>query len=273
MASTISKLKMDLDFDSTSINQIHLVLFGFQDAVNKVLRNHLIRPHWMFAMDNIIRRAVQAAVTILIPELRAHFEPASETEGGDKDTDEVEDSYQPTEQNGSEDPAVTSGFSTLSSVVSHDAQQQLSLELGRLKQETLRLLENLIQKEKEYQTLLRQSLEQKTQELRLLRLKLKPEESQWSTTTSRENADPELTNWLKQQGADLDAIKKFAEEDYTLSAVLNDITKDDLRYLQLRGGLLCRIWNAILNHRQTSSKTSVQKVNASDGERVRVINK
>lgn len=34
MASTISKLKMDLDFDSTSINQIHLVLFGFQDAVS-----------------------------------------------------------------------------------------------------------------------------------------------------------------------------------------------------------------------------------------------
>ncbi|KAG3271758.1 hypothetical protein H1C71_029988, partial [Ictidomys tridecemlineatus] len=67
MASTISKLKVDLDFDSSSINQIHLVLFGFQDAVNKILRNHLIRPHWMFAMDNIIRRAVQAAITILIP--------------------------------------------------------------------------------------------------------------------------------------------------------------------------------------------------------------
>lgn len=33
MASTISKLKIELDFDSTSINQIHLVLFGFQDAV------------------------------------------------------------------------------------------------------------------------------------------------------------------------------------------------------------------------------------------------
>lgn len=33
-ASTISKLKVDLDFDSSSINQIHLVLFGFQDAVS-----------------------------------------------------------------------------------------------------------------------------------------------------------------------------------------------------------------------------------------------
>uniref|UniRef100_A0A8C9NNF1 mitogen-activated protein kinase kinase kinase n=1 Tax=Serinus canaria TaxID=9135 RepID=A0A8C9NNF1_SERCA len=174
MASTISKLKMDLDFDSTSINQIHLVLFGFQDAVNKVLRNHLIRPHWMFAMDNIIRRAVQAAVTILIPELRTHFEPASEAEGGDKDADEMEQSFQPSEQNGAEDAAITSGVSSLSSEVSHKAQQQLSHELSRLKQDTLRLLENLVQKEKEYQTLLRQSLEQKTQELQLLQLKLKP---------------------------------------------------------------------------------------------------
>uniref|UniRef100_A0A669Q070 mitogen-activated protein kinase kinase kinase n=1 Tax=Phasianus colchicus TaxID=9054 RepID=A0A669Q070_PHACC len=234
MASTISKLKMDLDFDSTSINQIHLVLFGFQDAVNKVLRNHLIRPHWMFAMDNIIRRAVQAAVTILIPELRAHFEPASETEGGDKDCDEVEESFRPSEQNGTEDAAVTSGVSTLSSVVSHEAQQQLSLELGRLKQETIRLLEKLVQKEKEYQTLLQQSLEQKTQELHLLQLRLKPRDWQWPASTLNENADPELTNWLKQQGADPDTIRRFAEEDYTLSTVLNDITKDDLRCLQLR---------------------------------------
>uniref|UniRef100_A0A8C3RN78 mitogen-activated protein kinase kinase kinase n=1 Tax=Chelydra serpentina TaxID=8475 RepID=A0A8C3RN78_CHESE len=137
MASTISKLKVDLDFDSTSINQIHLVLFGFQDAVNKVLRNHLIRPHWMFAMDNIIRRAVQAAVTILIPELQAHFEPASETEGVDKDADEVEDECHSMEQNGNEEPVVTSGVSTLSSVVSHESQQQhLNLQLAKLKQET-----------------------------------------------------------------------------------------------------------------------------------------
>uniref|UniRef100_A0A8C3RQ46 mitogen-activated protein kinase kinase kinase n=1 Tax=Chelydra serpentina TaxID=8475 RepID=A0A8C3RQ46_CHESE len=175
MASTISKLKVDLDFDSTSINQIHLVLFGFQDAVNKVLRNHLIRPHWMFAMDNIIRRAVQAAVTILIPELQAHFEPASETEGVDKDADEVEDECHSMEQNGNEEPVVTSGVSTLSSVVSHESQQQhLNLQLAKLKQETSRLLEVLVQKEREHQTLLRQTLEQKTQELHLLQLQSKP---------------------------------------------------------------------------------------------------
>ncbi|XP_026505584.1 mitogen-activated protein kinase kinase kinase 15-like [Terrapene carolina triunguis] len=257
MASTISKLKVDLDFDSTSINQIHLVLFGFQDAVNKVLRNHLIRPHWMFAMDNIIRRAVQAAVTILIPELQAHFEPASETEGVEKDADEVEDDCHPMEQNGNEEPVVTSGVSTLSSVVSHESQQQhLNLQLAKLKQETNRLLEVLVQKEREYQTLLRQTLEQKTQELHLLQLQSKPAEFQRPPGAPVQNVDQELLDWLRQQGADSDAIERFAEEDYTLNDVLNDITKDDLRYLRLRGGLLCRIWNAILNHRKMANKPS-----------------
>ncbi|CAM4403387.1 unnamed protein product [Caretta caretta] len=257
MASTISKLKMDLDFDSTSINQIHLVLFGFQDAVNKVLRNHLIRPHWMFAMDNIIRRAVQAAVTILIPELQAHFEPASETEGVEKDADEVEDDCHPVEQNGNEEPVVTAGVSTLGSVVSHESQQQhLNLQLAKLKQETNRLLEVLVQKESEYQTLLRQTLEQKTQELHLLQLQSKPTEFQRPPGAPLQNVDQELLDWLRQQGADSDAIERFAEEDYALNDVLNSITKDDLRYLRLRGGLLCRIWNAILNHRKMANKPS-----------------
>uniref|UniRef100_A0A671QR96 Mitogen-activated protein kinase kinase kinase 15-like n=1 Tax=Sinocyclocheilus anshuiensis TaxID=1608454 RepID=A0A671QR96_9TELE len=136
MAMTISKLKLDLDFDSTSINQIQLVLFGFQDSVNKVLRNHHIKPHWMFAMDNIIRRAVQAAVTILIPELLTHFGPASESEGADKDADEVDEEddgdFGSVARTTQEDQALTSGVSTLSSVISHEVQRPQH-PLGKLK--------------------------------------------------------------------------------------------------------------------------------------------
>lgn len=40
MADTISKLKLDLDFDSNSINQIQLVLFGFQDSVSTHTQAH-----------------------------------------------------------------------------------------------------------------------------------------------------------------------------------------------------------------------------------------
>uniref|UniRef100_G1RFK1 Mitogen-activated protein kinase kinase kinase 15 n=1 Tax=Nomascus leucogenys TaxID=61853 RepID=G1RFK1_NOMLE len=243
MATTISKLKVDLDFDSSSISQIHLVLFGFQDAVNKILRNHLIRPHWMFAMDNIIRRAVQAAVTILIPELRAHFEPTCETEGVDKDMDEAEEGYPPAAGPGQE---------------AQPHQQHLSLQLGELRQETNRLLEHLVEKEREYQNLLRQTLEQKTQELYHLQLKLK---SNCITENPAgpygQRTDKELIDWLRLQGADAKTIEKIVEEGYTLSDILNEITKEDLRYLRLRGGLLCRLWSAVSQYRraQEASET------------------
>ncbi|KAI6049377.1 MAP3K15 [Marmota monax] len=260
MASTISKLKVDLDFDSSSINQIHLVLFGFQDAVNKILRNHLIRPHWMFAMDNIIRRAVQAAITILIPELRAHFEPTSETEGVDKDTDEVEDDYPLVDLPGSE-AHVASGGRRPSAAVAEEAQphqQHLSLQLSKLRQESNRLLEHLVQKEREYQNLLRQTLEQKTQELYHLQLQFNYNGMTKNLAPPpRQGTDKELIDWLQLQGTDANTIEKIVEENYTLSDILNDITKEDLRCLRLRGGVLCRLWHAVSQYRRQAQESSV----------------
>lgn len=78
------------------------------------------------------------------PELQTHFGPASESEGADKDADEV---VEDTEFRGEgeelvpEDPVLTSGVSTLSSVLSETPrppQHPLSTQLGRLKQETHR---------------------------------------------------------------------------------------------------------------------------------------
>lgn len=34
IASTLSQLKLELDFESTAISQLQVVLFGFQDAVS-----------------------------------------------------------------------------------------------------------------------------------------------------------------------------------------------------------------------------------------------
>ncbi|KAL8186558.1 UNVERIFIED_CONTAM: Mitogen-activated protein kinase kinase kinase 5, partial [Gekko kuhli] len=147
IASTLSKLKLELDFDSHGISQVQLVLFGFQDAVNKVLRNHNIKPHWMFALDSIIRKAVQTAITILVPELRTHFSLASESDTADQDDTEGEEHEgQPPSQTIQQPCLVlddgnvaTSGVSTLSSTVSHEsqaAQRSLNVQLGRLKLET-----------------------------------------------------------------------------------------------------------------------------------------
>ncbi|XP_023506950.2 mitogen-activated protein kinase kinase kinase 5 isoform X1 [Equus caballus] len=265
IATTLSKLKLELDFDSHGISQVQVVLFGFQDAVNKVLRNHNIKPHWMFALDSIIRKAVQAAITILVPELRPHFSLASESDTADQDDLEAEDDHeeQPSSQTVQrphvvlDDAVATSGVSTLSSTVSHDSQsahRSLTVQLGRMKIETNRLLEELVQKEKELQALLHQAIEEKDQEIKHLKLKSQPIDIPGlpvchlnSPGTNTE--DSELTEWLRENGADEDTISRFLAEDYSLVDVLYYVTRDDLKCLRLRGGVLCTLWKAITDFR------------------------
>ncbi|XP_072301251.1 mitogen-activated protein kinase kinase kinase 5 isoform X3 [Eucyclogobius newberryi] len=276
IANTLSQLKLELDFDSTAISQLQVVLFGFQDAVNKVLRNHNIKPHWMFALDNIIRKAVQTAITILVPELRPHFSLASESDHADQD--DVDDDPEPGQpqahqsQTGpvapnddtippNDDTVVTSGVSTLSSTVSHEshaAQRSVSMELGRMKLETNRLLEQLLEKEREYQAILQQVLDEREQEIRLLRLRAEPTDMPTSSPTlegpkshtTEPQQDTELTKWLRLSGSDQDSIDKIVTEQYTLNDILYDVTREDLKSLSLRGGILCRLWKAITEHRQ-----------------------
>ncbi|EQB78742.1 mitogen-activated protein kinase kinase kinase 5 [Camelus ferus] len=265
IATTLSKLKLELDFDSHGISQVQVVLFGFQDAVNKVLRNHNIKPHWMFALDSIIRKAVQTAITILVPELRPHFSLASESDTADQEDLDAEDDHeeQPSNQTVQrphvvlEDAVATSGVSTLSSTVSHDSQnahRSLNVQLGRMKIETNRLLEELVQKEKELQALLHQAIEEKDQEIKHLKLKSQPIEIPGlpvchlnSPGTNTE--DSELTDWLRENGADEDTISRFLAEDYSLVDVLYYVTRDDLKCLRLRGGMLCTLWKAITDFR------------------------
>ncbi|EHB14550.1 Mitogen-activated protein kinase kinase kinase 15 [Heterocephalus glaber] len=244
--------------------------------VNKILRNQLIRPHCMFAMDNITHRAVQAADTTLTPELRAHFEPPSEMEG-DNGMDEMEEDNSLAHLPGGE--ACVASKRRHGSVVMQEAppqqeqeqeqeqdqeqeqeqeqEQQQGLQLNMLKEETIRLLEHLVQKEREYQNFLQLTLEQKTQQLHHLQLQYK------SNGTAEIPAPPhlqgtnnELIAWLQGQGADANTIEKIVEEDYTLSDILNNITKEDLRCLQLRGGVLCRLWQAISQYRRQAQESS-----------------
>lgn len=52
IASTLSQLKLELDFDSSAISQLQVVLFGFQDAVSVKRRSQKNRakrsvsPSW-----------------------------------------------------------------------------------------------------------------------------------------------------------------------------------------------------------------------------------
>lgn len=66
--NTLYQLKKEfLEHNSTAIDHLNYALYKFQDAVTTVLRCVSIKPHWIFALDTLVRSAVQSGVMILSP--------------------------------------------------------------------------------------------------------------------------------------------------------------------------------------------------------------
>ncbi|KAG1653823.1 Mitogen-activated protein kinase kinase kinase 5 [Nymphon striatum] len=64
----IDMIMEDYDSEVSAVNEIKLACFTLPEAVNPILRKRSIKPHWMFALDNLVRSAVVAAGSILSPE-------------------------------------------------------------------------------------------------------------------------------------------------------------------------------------------------------------
>ncbi|XP_076165504.1 apoptotic signal-regulating kinase 1 isoform X1 [Ptiloglossa arizonensis] len=266
----IRTLKEELDFDSTAINHLNLAIYLFQTAVNEVLRMHSIKPHWMFALDNLVRNAVQAAITVLSPELGANLLGQERVQPGGQGPEE----------------GSTSGVSTVNSVKSQKTGDSIDNkywkeyrdQMGDLKVENMRLLQELIESQKSYQILLQQALdEQRAQVNTLTRLcesinrRTMRQESGYNSSQSGNTVnqpvsvivseaqsdavsytDQAFVEWLQNLQIDDASIERFMYEQYTLEDILCHVTRDDIRRLNLRGGVELRIWQAILKHRQSS---------------------
>ncbi|XP_031844801.1 apoptotic signal-regulating kinase 1 isoform X2 [Nomia melanderi] len=273
IVTAIRTLKEELDFDSIAINHLNLAIYLFQTAVNEVLRMHSIKPHWMFALDNLVRNAVQAAITVLSPELGANL----------LGQERVQPSGQGPEEGS------TSGVSTVNSVKSQKTGDSMDDkywkeyrdQMGDLKMENMKLLQELIESQKAYQVLLQQALEeQRAQVNTLTRLcdninrKTSGQESGYNSTvcgntsnlsvpviagntyseTSSSSPNEALVEWLQNLHVDERSIERFIYEQYTLDDILHHVTRDDIRRLNLRGGIELRIWQAILKHRQNGGE-------------------
>ncbi|XP_061498125.1 mitogen-activated protein kinase kinase kinase 15 isoform X1 [Anopheles gambiae] len=73
LEQAIAQLKEQPNFNDIAIVQLHLALYAFQNTVITVLRSHNIKPHWMFALENLVKSAVHAGITILSPKLGANL--------------------------------------------------------------------------------------------------------------------------------------------------------------------------------------------------------
>ncbi|XP_021698706.1 mitogen-activated protein kinase kinase kinase 15 isoform X1 [Aedes aegypti] len=161
LEAAISGLKKNLDFDSTGIDHLHLAMYRFQDAVITVLRSHNIKPHWMFALDNLVKSAIQAAIIILSPELgrnlagHGHNDDDDEDDDGENDLNRGDAARGGIDDDDDDGELSTSGVGTVNSVtVPKPAKltrtKMVNDQIAALRAENLRLMEDLYESHKMY---------------------------------------------------------------------------------------------------------------------------
>ncbi|KAM6172180.1 mitogen-activated protein kinase kinase kinase 6 isoform 1-T1 [Erethizon dorsatum] len=201
-------------------------LFAFSDAVKQILRRRQIRPHWMFVLDSLLSRAVRAALAVLDPEVeKKTVSPRSE---------ELSKDWEP-HQKQQETPLPAEP---------EQSPLPLIVQLGLLRAETDRLRNVLVEKERECQALVHRALQRVNGEAGTCALA--------SETPASLAKDQSLVQWLQDLGVDSGTIQMLLNHSFTLQALLTCATRDDLLYTRIRGGMVCRIWRAILAQRAGS---------------------
>ncbi|KAG9276432.1 mitogen-activated protein kinase kinase kinase 5-like [Astyanax mexicanus] len=265
LTNRLLKLRSSLHSDAVPLSSLQAALFSFQDAVKKVLRQRQVKPHWMFALDNLLRQAVHDAITVLLPELKLQLQSSFEVEEGSPESEKP--------RKGSQDPAVESPKDKHSSQYPEQQRVEakspslsngllsscspLAQEFTQLCLETRRLLTQLSEKEKEYQELLRNSMQSKQKEIEALKVKVPPENSGNKLVFQNPQTLPML-RWLRAVPVDEHTINTLVAHGFTLDSLVHMACKDDLRYCGIKGGMLCRIWRAISMQR-TSHLSSVSE--------------
>jgi len=264
LQKAVQELRNALDYDGAMLNHLQLALYKVPEALNRVLRSHSIKPHWMFALEDLVRTAVQEAITILSPELGAHL--GTVDSGADQPA--VFQQLQHMDHNMQElgDEGVsTSGVSTVNSGLGPPGGggggggHNLMANLGRLREENRHLLTDLLKAQESYQEILKQSLSDQRVHLQMLSQSFAAsslaaaanrDPVQRQAGVIEQPADPDLVNWLSVLGLSQGSVDRILGEDLTLGDVLDLMTRDDLKRLGLKAGPELRVWRAILTHRK-----------------------
>lgn len=125
----------------------------------------------------------------------------------------------------------------------------LMVQLGLLRAETDRLRDVLAEKEQECQALVRQALQRVEGEARTYVPASEP--------SAALTVDQGLVQWLQELSVDSGTIQTLLNHSFTLHALLTCATRDDLIYTRIRGGMICRIWRAILAQRAGSTPVTL----------------
>ncbi|XP_010574666.1 PREDICTED: mitogen-activated protein kinase kinase kinase 6 [Haliaeetus leucocephalus] len=265
-------LQTRLRAEGLSLPHLQAPLSSFQAVVRRVLRQHHIKPHWMFALDDAMSQAVQAAFTVLVRDLG--LKAGSPGMDGTKDMSDKDDTVPPRLSIPRSPPqrdSTNSGLSTSPStqadpLPSLQASSALVTQLCHLRMETGRLLQELAEKEQEWQQLMQRALRSRDDDTAVPSQPQRSGEhgevpprcftpgqdhSPRSPQSPQGRADPLLLEWLQRHGTDPATTATLLSHDFTLRDLLGCATRDDLFYMGIRRGPAYRLWAAILEHRRT----------------------
>ncbi|KAK7158001.1 hypothetical protein R3I93_009256 [Phoxinus phoxinus] len=261
LSNSLLTLRSSLLESSVSLSSLQAALFSFQDAVKKVLKKQQIKPHWMFALDNLLRQAVQDTITVLLPELKLQLQSSFENEESPQETEHpTEADFEPIvtplakdkeeshiiSQNSEEGHTESSNLH--SDILS--SHSSLSKELSELRFESMRLLIQLNEKEKEFQELLKNSIHTKQRLIDGLEVKAAPVATD-NKPSSYNAHNSAMVNWLRGVPVDEKTIEILVFHEFALDILLHLACRDDLQYCGIKGGMLCRLWAAISKQRKS----------------------
>ncbi|XP_050305301.1 mitogen-activated protein kinase kinase kinase 15 isoform X2 [Anthonomus grandis grandis] len=229
---TVKELKEELDYDSAAIHQLQLAIYLYQESVNEVLRLHPIKPHWMFALDNLVRSCVQAAITVLSPELGENL--ATQGSVDTTKSNKTNESFELGD-------APIMHLKPEHTQLCHDCMEQVkkvvAKELVDINKQQLEPLKSVLQEVvRQLQDVLRVGAKTDIQE--------------------EIEEDPRLANWLKGLGISDLSQRKVLSQGYKLEELLHDFTREEVRRLGLLGAYELRIWKAIKQYRATNGLPS-----------------
>ncbi|XP_062960289.1 mitogen-activated protein kinase kinase kinase 6 isoform X3 [Cynocephalus volans] len=246
-------------------------LFAFPDAVKQILRRRQIRPHWMFVLDSLLSRAVRAALAVLGQGRR---ESGARLPAGEEVKDAVSSKSEELSKEGEaqqrqqETPVQRSPLL----VEPEQGPPPLTVQLGLLRAETDRLRDVLAGKERECQALVQQALRRVNEESRTCALAPEtpaalPEDQalvQWLQELRVDSGTIRMMRKLRPtKGCDLPQhfgsrmelvpgflhtsscnflslflrvfiYNQLLNHSFTLQALLNCATRDDLTYTRIR---------------------------------------
>lgn len=263
----IDDIRKQLDFELAYISQAQTALYKFADAMQPLLRKLIIKPHYMFALDNIIRSAVQTAVAIINPDMSAilQIQDVSErTRGISRESfsegDAAEESSRPSSAAAIREDRRTDRLSTTSSAAAYK----------QLQEENNRLHEELMESERKLNDALVVALQRNKSSLSRLSTSVSstaseplPSTSSTMLTASSSSGRTaiertsrqrdELLLWLRSLDISPPVVDLIMLAEYTKADLLDFVTRQELLDIGVPGGASCRIWRAIMEHREKSS--------------------